>query len=636
MDRRAFIKGGLVVGAAAATTRVGGWFDAAQAAGGLVCRTGPVAPTKLPTITSDQDGPWGSPSTWKQNRVPAASDVVEIKHSVRLDVSTTVSGVLVQPAGLLRFTADETDTLSSKGNVVVLGELKMQPESASVVHTLTFVGVDESKFVGGGDVVLDSDVGLWVMGAGKLTLDGTPRKSWNRTGNDPTWLASDELVVTPIGYGDGVHDESQFKSFTRGSKVPTVKMSDGTTFTAEVLNLTRNVRVQGTPGGRAHVFIMSSAAQTVRYAALRYLGPRQKEGDGTEFVLGRYGLHFHKCDNANEDVTIESVLVRDTGSHAFVPHMSHGMTFHGCISYNTFEDAYWWDPPEVPYPSPFKVKTNRPTYEGCVAALVRSDPDYQGFRMAGFLLGQGDPNTNTCKGCVAVGVQGNVDSAGFVWPELPNGSAVWNFDGNVAHNNSTAGATVWQVNHEDHEVTDFTAYHNGKTGVYNGAYGNPYHWSDLSLYGNGGGTEDPLEETQFFMWAGSLNVGAVKSGTPWTLEDSRIFAEGRSPTAIILAGKCPITLKNEDGSEAKPGEVRGNVVRGYTEEAVRFTFEYHDFGPYETQWHLSGNDLGNGKWFWVHNSTLASSTLAVDGVGTLHPTSFGSGQLHPEWNAKVT
>src|SRR4029079_5105862 len=178
MDRRAFIKGGLVVGAAAATTRVGGWFDAAEAAGGLVCRTGPALPTKQPTISSDQDGPWGSASTWKQNRVPVASDVVEIKHNVRLDLSTTVSGVLVQPAGLLRYTADETNTLSSKGNVVVLGELKMQPESASIVHTLTFGGVDESKFVGGGDVVLDSDVGLWVMGAGKLTLDGTPRKSW--------------------------------------------------------------------------------------------------------------------------------------------------------------------------------------------------------------------------------------------------------------------------------------------------------------------------------------------------------------------------------------------------------------------------------------------------------------------------
>ncbi len=640
VNRRQFMRGAVISGAAAATTRVGGWFDPAGAGGALgaiVCRVGADG-LKLPTISSKQSGLWSNASTWNLGRVPTPSDVVEVNHNVRLDVSASVAGVIVEAGAYLRFTRVLTLTLSSTGNVIVYGELRMRPKSASVIHRMVFTGIDETKFVGGGNVILDTDVGLWVMGAGKLWLDGSARAAWNRTGDDPSWLPTDELVVTPVAFGDGVQDDGLFQSFSKGSSVPSVTMSDGTKFTAEVLNLTRNVQIEGTPNGRSHVFIMSSTKQTIRYAAMRYMGPRKpNEGQpGSEFVLGRYGLHLHMCDDAQSGIVLESLVVRDTGSHAFVAHRSHGITFHGCVTYNTYEDAYWWDAPEIPYPAPFTTKTNNTTYDSCVAALVRSDPVYEGYRIAGFMLGQGDPFTNTIKNSVAVAVQGNVDAGGFVWPELPNGSAIWNFDQNVSHNNSCMGATVWQVNSEPHVVTNFVAYHNGRTGVYNGAYGNPYNWSNLSLYGNGGGSDEPFEETQFFMWAGSVDVGNKPTGAPWSLKNSKLFCEGRSMTAMILSGKCPITLLHEDGSDCKPGEVSGNVLRGYIEEAVRFTFEYHDFGPYKTQWHLGSNDLGTGKWFWVHSSTLTSSTLTVDGVGTLHPMSYPTGQLRPDWNAKVT
>lgn len=59
------------------------------------------------------------------------------------------------------------------------------------------------------------------------------------------------------------------------------------------MNLTCNVRIEGTEGHRAHVFIHSSQPQSIRYAQLRYMGPRQADGGYTSLVLGRYGLHFH-------------------------------------------------------------------------------------------------------------------------------------------------------------------------------------------------------------------------------------------------------------------------------------------------------------------------------------------------------
>ena len=43
------------------------------------------------------------------------------------------------------------------------------------------------------------------------------------------------------------------------------------TFTAEVLNLSRNVRIEGTQGGRTHILIHSMQPQTIRYASMRWV-----------------------------------------------------------------------------------------------------------------------------------------------------------------------------------------------------------------------------------------------------------------------------------------------------------------------------------------------------------------------------
>jgi hypothetical protein len=343
----------------------------------------------------------------------------------------------------LRFDPRRSTTVTVTGNVVVEGTLEMRP-APGVTHVLRFADVDESRFVGGGMDPIPSDVGLWVMGRGRLLIEGTPRRAWSRT--PVAWPAADECVTAPTA--PGVH------AFRPG------RLWDDR---AEVLNLTRNVRIEGTPEGRAHLFIRSAAPQAIRFATLRYLGPRPTEA----VVLGRYPLHFHHCGAGSRGSVVEGVVVRDSGQHAFVPHASHGIAFRDCIAYEVAEDPYWWDPGEP---------TDDVLFEGCVAALVRAIPSFRGFRLGGFRLGVGE--RNAVRGSVAVCVLGGSDSAGFVW-DGPSG--VWEFDDNVAHNNPENGMFVWFNQATVHPITGFRAYANGRADVVQHAYANNFRYEGGEL-----------------------------------------------------------------------------------------------------------------------------------------------------------
>jgi hypothetical protein len=82
-------------------------------------------------------------------------------------------------------TADTTVEIRNGGNAIVSGVLQMRPANATVDHVLKFTGINESGYVGGGDLPVATDPGLWVTGAGILDIAGTPKVAWNRTGDDP-------------------------------------------------------------------------------------------------------------------------------------------------------------------------------------------------------------------------------------------------------------------------------------------------------------------------------------------------------------------------------------------------------------------------------------------------------------------
>ncbi|HEU4663817.1 MAG TPA: Ig-like domain-containing protein [Dokdonella sp.] len=458
-------------------------------------------------------GAWSAPATWG-GQVPLEGDSVEIAAGtdVVFDLpDLRLHGLHVRRGGTLRYDAAHGGTLESDANVVVEGGLVMRPENPSVEHILRFVDVDESAFVGGGMVPLASDVGLWVMGPGRLDLVGSPRSGWLRLdGGIAAGATSATLEAAPVGWqvGDAIsiaptESPTVGAASVDGFDEATVTGVDGNTirwdlatahahpmvdarWTAEVIDLTRNVRIEGTPAGRAHVFVHAWRPQTIAYVQVRYMGPRRAGDDATEPVLGRYGLHFHHSQDGSRGSQVIGTVVRDGGSHAFVPHLSHGITFHDTVAYSTVDEAYWWD---LAAPDERGDETHDTVYDHAIAARILAEPSYRGFRLNGFTLAQG--LRNVVRDSVAVGVQGNVDASGFDWPESSGASqehGVWDFSrGNVAHNNARHGLFVWQNDDEPHVLADFAAYHNGGAGLAHGAYGNAYHYLDARLYGNAEG-----------------------------------------------------------------------------------------------------------------------------------------------------
>ena len=359
-------------------------------------------------------------------------------------------------------------TISSGGNVVVRGTLVMRPSSGSIQHLLRFTGVDESAFQGGGDgtTPIATDVGLWVVGSGRLIIEGQHKTAWSYQ-YDPTWTG-DEVMAAPNTPGnyDGFHP------------VTSTPPPNALGYRTELLDLTRNVRIEGTPSGYAHILIHSSRPSSIRYAALRYLGP-DPGAFSDHHDTGRYGLHFHHSGEGSRGTLVEGVVVRDTKNHAFVPHNSHGITFRDTIAYNVHGEPYWWDDPAPGQTN----ETSDLLFDHVVAARIsRSNPG-ENHRLTAFYLGKGS-NTSVINS-VAVGMQGETgaDRSGFLWPE--NSQGTWTFRDNVAHNNEGNGIFVWQNNHMLHVIDGFTAYYNRDAGVNQGAYTNSYQYRRLVLLGNG-------------------------------------------------------------------------------------------------------------------------------------------------------
>jgi hypothetical protein len=656
LSRRNFLAiviGGLGAGglAGAMTAVFGHERRPATASATSAHRHPPSSATAAPTTTGPRAATpargaslWSDPRSWAHG-VPGAGDVAVVSRRVMLDVDARVAGVVVEPGGELSFDPAASRTLRSTGNVVVKGRLVMRPRSAAQVHQLVLQGANEHRFAGGGMDVLPSDVGLWVVGAGALDLAGAPRRAWTRAAgslaagatsltlvDDPSgWAPGDELVVTPTlaPAGDSTftaHDTAVVKSVS-GRRVTLdralefahpgvdlgVDAGSSRIQTAEVLNLTRNVRIEGTAGHRAHIFIRATRPQSLKGVAIRHMGPRKPTSDGfTESVLGRYGLHFHMADNGARGSVVDGVVIRDTGSHAFVAHQSHGVTFRDCISHDTIEDAYWWDgAPDTRTPGP---PSNDIVYERCVASLVRYDPDFRGFTLTGFMLGRG--SGSVARDCVAVGVQGSVNAAGFQWPEGSEG--IWTFERCVAHNNAKNGIFVWQNTGKTHLVTQFTAYHNLGAGISHGAYNNRYSYRDSALYGNVEGAMQLHADS----WGGP--------GSPLQFVDLTCNGAGVSDYLVVAP-------KHNGDNEAPPPRFVGCSFRGARKAAFGWTYQGED-GP-------STNEIVDiidcrfaGNEFWLASGIGAGSHI------TVRDPAHGSivlrradqaGTFRAQWNARV-
>jgi hypothetical protein len=466
------------------------------------------------TAQTIKSGKWTDKSVWVGKKVPVTGAAITVNsgHVLTLDTTVEVGGLQIMKRGTLQFLTSRSNTLYSTENINVFGKLIMSPLLMSNIHTIVFKNVDESKFIGGGMDIFRTDVGLWVRDSGTVSLFGNDKTPYvylkdsavkgsnqivlNRA--PANWRAGDVIAISPTENNKQPNFYNGFDTRKIVSVVSNVVTLDSPIIynhprvynpfkkvylTSEVMNLTRNVRIEGTPTGRSHINIgMVNTPFTMKNVQIRYMGPRKPDGSGyTTKVTGRYALHLHMNGYATTGSYVKNVVVSDCGSHAYVPHASHGVLFENCISYNTFEEAYWWD-----FPTSDKDTTNNShntTYTGCIAAMTKCDPPFRGYRLTGFYLGSG--RDNTAKRCIAVGNYGSGSASGFLWPEASNFTDnVWILDSNISHNNRCNGIFTWQNDSHTHIVKGFTIYNNGLYGLEHGAYVNAYKYTDLSLFGN--------------------------------------------------------------------------------------------------------------------------------------------------------
>jgi hypothetical protein len=399
-------------------------------------------------------------------------------------------------------------TITSGGNIIVEGTLVMKPANGNVDHVIRFTGINESTFVGGGMDPIASDVGLWVMGSGRIILEGESKPAWAYAWQ--TGWAGDEVRAAPNTPGN-------YSSFPVVTSTPT---KNALGYSTELLNLTRNVRVEGTPSGYSHVFIRSTRPSTIKNAAFRYVGPDPGSFSPGSDSTGRYGLHIHMSFDGSRGTMVDGLVIRDADNHAFVPHASHGVTFRNVIAYNVKSEAFWWDDPA----SGQSNETDDVVFDRAVAALVTNTSGGNHHRLTAFYLGAG--RNPTVINSVAVGMRhdGGANRSGYLWPEDSEGT--WFFHNNRAHNNEANGIHVWQNNSMPHFIDGFTAYYNEQSGIEHGAYKNSYVYKNLVLLGNGDaitshalGKPQGSADTQ--IWANVKTNGGTLNIDEHTLEGDR-------------------------------------------------------------------------------------------------------------------
>lgn len=448
------------------------------------------------TITSTQSGNWSDPATWG-GKVPVTGDAVTISqsHTIFANVDASVAGM--QVAGILFFEPSRSVTIQSTKNVLITGLLQMTPATASIVQTIKFTGINEANFAGGGMDPVATDIGLWVMGAGRLRFEGSDKTSWTNAdgaiasgatsttvNNASGWQPGDEIVITATATGATNFDVRTIKTIDYGNRIV---LSSGATahpwinnmWTAEVGNLTRNVRIEGTAAGKSHIFIRSTSRQLIKNVAFRFLGPRKDiNGDGRkELILGRYGLHFHHCMDGSDGSVVDGCVMRDIDNHAYVPHVSNGIEFRDNIAYNCTDAPFWWDLPDATHRTVWahNLVVQPKFIQGAISFDTDGAPT---FGTHGFVLSMGDDNR--CDSNVVVGQVGlETVNAAYDWEEMPVESA-WIFKGNVVHN-SDCGIRSWQNNGKNHVLEQSTIYNCG-TGVFHGAYVNNYTYQGGYMY----------------------------------------------------------------------------------------------------------------------------------------------------------
>jgi hypothetical protein len=511
----------------------------------------------------------------------------------------SVDELHIQSGAMCEFDPERDSILRvGDGSVLVEGLLRMKPASGEVIHRLVFENVDESGFEGAGmgpksieDPILDSDPGLWVMGNGSLDLQWTRRTGWTREPDQAVgWQETDELRITPTEVED-----FESRPWSMGDPVPQAYPEVPS---AEVFNLTRNVVIEGTPEGNAHVFIRSNEPSTIKFASFEHLGPRC-ECDASENapdegpITGRWALHWHH-HHGGEDTIVEGTVVQHAPARGYVPHMSNGITFTDTVAYDVDGAAYWWDPPEEDTDS----HTDGTLWDRALASDVRG---------SSFFLGASSiPGSNRIVDSVATATvpdEFSTTTAGFQWGS--KGDGVWATESIVSHNNRR-GIYRWN-NHNLLELSDETTLYNNHASFIQGAYGANHLYegfilrSDSVIWKTGAGESDrgdyptagiidfDIDVRELAEECLHLSGAQVPGGEPTVFRDGSCagYTGDRAITGDILQNKRVfdfVRVTNKRGEQLEPDDFDIKATKEENGLDLVIRVQHENGSAYEMRW----------------------------------------------------
>jgi ferric-dicitrate binding protein FerR (iron transport regulator) len=369
----------------------------------------------------------------------------------------TLNGDIVVPAGQRWLVGSDVriaGTLRTDAGVIA-----MRPGSS-----LEFVGATAEQFIGGGenyDPRFAQDYGLWIGGEGVLDIRGTPKAGWNRTGQDSTWLGTDEYYITPIE-----HNEFAVRKWARGTDVP---QADPRVPAAEVINVTRDIVITG-PG---HIHISSRQPQRIEYVELRNLGISKNFGP----LPSRSVLQICNGGNGTRGTIIRGVAAVDARGRVFVIQGSHGVTLEDCVSVNSYAEGFWSAP---------AIATNELTITRlCISGVAMPRTIAPKIQLPAVALAGGIKLS--MHDSVVSGAQGGRMSHGFEWLSSADNydwPSVWDFKDNAAHNNHGAGVHLSFSGRAPHHLNGLILYRNSFAGIESGSYSNAIRYSDCILIDN--------------------------------------------------------------------------------------------------------------------------------------------------------
>jgi hypothetical protein len=570
------------------------------------------------------------------------------------------------------------------------GSLTFEGSAGQFAFDAFISGVVEANFVGGdGAIGANTDPGITFLGEGFINLRGATKTAWLRASNAPVagatfvelesvpnnWRVGDEIVLSPTqapnsAGGTAFYDRVSTATLLSvvGNRInfdapiqfshPRVNVleSVGETlfFGAEVLNLTRNIRIRGASGARSHVIMANTTmGQLLNYVEFDFMGPRTGTAPTSNGVLGRYPIHFHHATAAsfNRHSSMTGCVIKRSGNGGFVQHDSDGRAsdkflLDSCLGYDVqvgpiqrFSGdppalrsepnfgVFWWDRSISSYN---RQKTNHIHWRNCgVVKAFRTDGNPAttgGTRIHGFQLGEG--RGCILEDCFVAGVSGNTNSAGINWPEAAtaDGDGVWELRGyNVTHNNRTSGSFAWTndtfltgsgtLPHLVQTTGRMVSYYNGFYGYDQGAYARSFVHIDPIAYGNG-------------VEGYHTHAFALTDTTIAREEVRGMVVDGVNISRYGLNTHNANLNPQQGGSVLRPTLLRN--WRVYRVTTARFAFEPQSFesslGPPRGAWHdvvdcfanVSTLNAGGVRDFWMGDTLHAQSVVRVQ--DTLHGT----------------